>query len=48
VGKAVRGGAVSVIRSGQTAEAVTTDGSAGLEVVDGEWRVLWAFDAPSA
>ena len=35
---------VKMSPSGRQAEAVTEDGSVGLEVVRGEWRVLWAFD----
>ena len=37
---------VDVAKDGEAASAVTTDGSAGLRVVDGEWRVLWVFDSP--
>lgn len=33
---------VKVRPSGRQAEAVTEDGSVGLEVVGEEWRVLWA------
>lgn len=36
---------VTVAKDGDTAEAVTMDGSAGLQVVDDEWRVLWVFDS---
>lgn len=35
---------VTVDPDGQTAEAVTEDGSAGLKVVDGEWQVSWVLD----
>lgn len=37
---------VKISENGRTAEAVTMDGSAGLEVVEEQWRVVWAFDAP--
>lgn len=36
---------VVVARDGLTAEVVTSDGSAGLEKVDGRWLMSWAFDA---
>lgn len=35
---------VTVDPDGRTAEAVTDDGSAGLEVIDDEWRVSWVLD----
>jgi hypothetical protein len=35
---------VRIAADGVTAEAVTEDGSAGLELVGGQWRVLWALD----
>lgn len=34
---------ITVSHDRQTAEAVTTDGSCGLELVDGQWRMLWVF-----
>lgn len=36
---------VQVSKDGRTAQAVTSDGSAGLVVVDGEWRLRWVFDS---
>jgi len=36
---------VVLAEDGLTAEVVTSDGSAGLEKVDGKWLMLWAFDA---
>jgi hypothetical protein len=36
---------VKVDKDGDSAEAVTMDGSAGLRVVDDEWRVAWVFDS---
>jgi hypothetical protein len=36
---------VKVDKGGDSAEAVTMDGSAGLRVVDDEWRVAWVFDS---
>ncbi len=36
---------VKVGKDGTSAEAVTDDGSAGLRVVDDEWRVTWVFDS---
>lgn len=36
---------VTLSEDGRTADAVTSDGSAGLELVDDEWRVLWVYDS---
>jgi hypothetical protein len=35
---------VKVAADGRTADAVTLDGSAGLRLVGGEWRVAWVYD----
>jgi len=35
---------IKVAKDGRTAGAVTLDGSAGLRLVDGEWRVSWVYD----
>ena len=36
---------VKVARDGRSADAVTLDGSSGLRLVDGEWRVAWVNDS---
>ena len=36
---------VKVARDGLSADAVTADGSSGLRLVHGEWRVAWVHDS---
>ena len=37
---------IEISEEGTTAHAVTQDGSAGLEKLDGRWLMLWAFGPP--